>query len=183
MAIQLASRGATVSNDPLIKRRRRYPRNAGSQAMGIATTTVTSLMATVAPPSLPNVPIPARARMQRRPTPPRAPVGRTVLPARLCAGDRLGSSHRARPGLTPWIAVPVCIAVYAVTTLAVGLLRPEDVRGLEQLLARELGAVSASAQVKGMHDVLIRTLGPSNGRWCRVGFWRQLEPGSCTGEL
>jgi hypothetical protein len=31
MAIQLASRGSTVSNDPLIKRRRRYPRNAGSQ--------------------------------------------------------------------------------------------------------------------------------------------------------
>jgi O-antigen/teichoic acid export membrane protein len=59
-----------------------------------------------------------------------------------------GALLRLFPTLTPWVAIPACITVYTATTLAVGLLRAEDVRGLAQLFAHELGSAGASAQVK-----------------------------------
>ena len=53
------------------------------------------------------------------------------------------------PTLTPWLAIPACIAVYVAATLGVGLLRADDVRGLVQLVAQELGSVGRVARVKG----------------------------------
>jgi hypothetical protein len=83
---------------------------------------------------------------------PRGLVGRPfVLNCARAIGSALltGALLRLVPPLTPWVAIPACIALYTVTTMALGLLRPHDVRGLIQLLVRELGSVGSSVQVKG----------------------------------
>lgn len=60
-----------------------------------------------------------------------------------------GAVLRLAPALAPWLAIPACIALYALTTLAVGLLRADDLRTLRRLLTHELGTVDAAAEVKG----------------------------------
>jgi O-antigen/teichoic acid export membrane protein len=83
---------------------------------------------------------------------PRGLVGRPfVLNCARAIGSALltGALLRLFPTLTPWVAIPACIAMYTATTLAVGLLRPKDVRALGQLFAREFTAVASSALVKG----------------------------------
>jgi O-antigen/teichoic acid export membrane protein len=83
---------------------------------------------------------------------PRGVVGRTFL---LDGARAIGSAAvtgmllRLVPTLPPWVAIPACIALYTATSLAVGLLRAEDVRGLVRLFARELGSIGPSAPVKG----------------------------------
>jgi len=83
---------------------------------------------------------------------PRGVIGRSVL---LDGARAIGSAVltgvllQLVPALAPWIAIPACIVVYTATTLVVGLLRTEDLRGLSRLFAEELGSVGASAQVKG----------------------------------
>lgn len=82
---------------------------------------------------------------------PRGIVGRAFLLncARAIGSAVLtGAVLRLFPALTPWLAIPACIALYTGISLAVGLLRLHDLRGLGQLFARELGAVAASAPVK-----------------------------------
>jgi O-antigen/teichoic acid export membrane protein len=60
-----------------------------------------------------------------------------------------GALLRLVPNLTPWGAIPLCIAVYTGTTVAVGLLRTEDLRRLAKLLAEEIGSAGKSAPLKG----------------------------------
>jgi O-antigen/teichoic acid export membrane protein len=82
---------------------------------------------------------------------PRGIVGRSFLldGARAIGSAVLtGALLRLVPTLTPWVAIPACIAAYAAATMAVGLLRTDDVRGLVQLVARELGSGQAAAPVK-----------------------------------
>jgi O-antigen/teichoic acid export membrane protein len=83
---------------------------------------------------------------------PRGMLGRSfVLDGARAIGSAVltGALLRLVPTLTPWVSIPACIAVYTATTLVVGLLRTEDLRGLRRLFAQELGSVGASAQVKG----------------------------------
>jgi hypothetical protein len=54
-----------------------------------------------------------------------------------------GALRRLVPGLTPWVAIPACIAVYAAATMAV-----RTSRWLVQLVARELGSGQAAAPVE-----------------------------------
>jgi O-antigen/teichoic acid export membrane protein len=83
---------------------------------------------------------------------PRGSVGRTFF---LDGARAIGSATVTGgllllvPTLTPWLAIPACIVVYTAASLALGLLRGEDLRRLGRLFARELGNVGPSAQVKG----------------------------------
>jgi O-antigen/teichoic acid export membrane protein len=82
---------------------------------------------------------------------PRGMLGRSFLldGARAIGSAVLtGALLRLVPTLTPWVAIPACIAVYAAATIAVGLVRADDVRGLVQLVARELGRGEVSASIK-----------------------------------
>jgi len=83
---------------------------------------------------------------------PRGVIGRSFLldgARAIGAAILTGALLRLLPPMNPWLGIPACIAVFSLTTLAMGLLRSEDVRKLGKVLAGELGVMGATAGVKG----------------------------------
>ncbi len=79
---------------------------------------------------------------------PRGTVGPRILTeAARAVGSAMVTAllFRFLPPLSPWLGIPLCVAVYCLATTACGLLRAEDLHLVSSLLGRKPGSSGTSA--------------------------------------
>jgi O-antigen/teichoic acid export membrane protein len=52
------------------------------------------------------------------------------------------------PPLSPWLGIPLCVVLYTAVTVALGLVRRDDLRGIFRMIGRRLGRSSETSAVE-----------------------------------